>query len=138
MPILSSSNPSFLPSPSFLRSGKQNSCFFLLSSRSSPSSSLSAESWTKIGSTQFVKLQARLVVRASVAESQPSKQEGEGKEEGEEELEEYEVELEKPYGLKFVKGRDGGTYIDAIAPGGNADNSGVFAVGDKVIATRSL
>lgn len=50
--------------------------------------------------------------------------------------EEYEVELEQPYGLKFAKGRDGGTYIDAIAPGGFADKTGVFTVGDKVIATR--
>lgn len=84
-----------------------------------------------MGGAPLVKLQARLVVRASVAESQPSKQGGE------EEQEEYEVELEKPYGLKFAKGRDGGIYIDAIAPGGLADKSGVFTVGDKVIATRS-
>ena len=46
------------------------------------------------------------------------------------------MELEQPYGLKFVKGRDGGTYIDAIAPGGAADKTGLFTVGDKVIATR--
>eukprot|EP01018_Ginkgo_biloba_P023297 Gb_30399 [translate_table: standard] len=52
------------------------------------------------------------------------------------EYEEYEVELEKPIGLKFYKGADRGTYIDAIAPGGNADKSKMFQVGDKVIATR--
>ncbi|XP_022958629.1 protein MET1, chloroplastic [Cucurbita moschata] len=52
--------------------------------------------------------------------------------------EEYEVELEQPYGLKFVKGRDGGTYIDAIAPGGAADKTGLFTVGDKVIATSAV
>lgn len=63
-----------------------------------------------------------------------SKQESEGKEG--EQYEEYEVELDQPYGLKFVKGRDGGTYIDAIAPGGSADKTGAFTVGDKVIATR--
>lgn len=50
----------------------------------------------------------------------------------------YEVELVQPYGLKFRKGRDGGTYIDAIAPGGSADKTGLFTVGDKVIATRYL
>lgn len=50
--------------------------------------------------------------------------------------EEYEVEIDQPYGLKFAKGRDGGTYIDAIAPGGSADKTGLFTVGDKVIATR--
>lgn len=47
------------------------------------------------------------------------------------------MEIEQPFGLKFAKGRDGGTYIDAIAPGGSADKAGVFNVGDKVIATRS-
>lgn len=60
----------------------------------------------------------------------------ESKEEGKEEFEEYEVEIVQPYGLKFVKGRDGGTYIDAIAPGGFADQTKMFTVGDKVIATR--
>ncbi|KZV37767.1 hypothetical protein F511_31149 [Dorcoceras hygrometricum] len=55
-----------------------------------------------------------------------------------EQYEEYEVELIQPYGLKFVKGRDGGTYIDAIAAGGSADKSGMFSVGDKVIATSAV
>ncbi|KAJ6836524.1 uncharacterized protein M6B38_326560 [Iris pallida] len=79
-----------------------------------------------------------VVARASPAtESQPSKPEGGGGE-GEVEIEEYEVELDKPYGLKFAKGRDGGTYIDAIAPGGAADKTGKFSVGDKVIATSAV
>jgi len=69
--------------------------------------------------------------------SEASKQESDkGEEEEEEPYEEYEVEIEQPYGLKFAKGRDGGTYIDAIAPGGSADKAGVFTVGDRVIATR--
>ncbi|KAL9248428.1 hypothetical protein vseg_021751 [Gypsophila vaccaria] len=51
---------------------------------------------------------------------------------------EYEVELEQPYGLKFAKGRDGSTYIDAIAPGLSADKTGMFTVGDKVIATSAV
>ncbi|CAN4087804.1 unnamed protein product [Withania somnifera] len=50
----------------------------------------------------------------------------------------YEVEIVQPYGLKFTKGRDGGTYIDAIAPGSSADKTGKFAVGDKVIATSAV
>ena len=50
--------------------------------------------------------------------------------------EEYEVELEKPIGLKFYKGQDGGVYIDAIAPGGGADKTKQFTPGDRVIATR--
>lgn len=54
------------------------------------------------------------------------------------EYEEYEVELIQPFGLKFVKGRDGGTYIDAIADGGSADKSGKFSVGDRVIATSAV
>ncbi|KAJ9697683.1 hypothetical protein PVL29_007009 [Vitis rotundifolia] len=75
-----------------------------------------------------------LVVRASETESsQTSKSESE-----EEEYEEYEVELVQPYGLKFAKGRDGGTYIDAIAPGGYADKTKMFTVGDKVLATSAV
>ncbi|XP_073145628.1 protein MET1, chloroplastic [Henckelia pumila] len=67
-----------------------------------------------------------LVVRASKPEPTDSA------------YEEYEVELIQPYGLKFVKGRDGGTYIDAIADGGSADKSGKFSVGDRVIATSAV
>ncbi|KAG0557726.1 hypothetical protein M758_11G148200 [Ceratodon purpureus] len=50
----------------------------------------------------------------------------------------YEVELEKPWGLRFYKGADGGTYIDAIAPGGSADRTGAFTPGDKVIETSAM
>lgn len=50
----------------------------------------------------------------------------------------YEVELEKPWGLRFYKGADGGTYIDAIAPGGSADKTGKFMPGDKVIETSAM
>lgn len=46
--------------------------------------------------------------------------------------------MEQPYGLKFFKGRDGGTYIDAILPGGAADKTGLFTVGDKVLATSAV
>ncbi|XP_021891126.1 protein MET1, chloroplastic [Carica papaya] len=79
------------------------------------------------------------IVKASETESQASKPEGasEGGE-GEDKYEEYEVELEQPYGLKFFKGRDGGTYIDAILPGGAADKTGLFTVGDKVLATSAV
>ncbi|KAK3409653.1 hypothetical protein EUGRSUZ_J01758 [Eucalyptus grandis] len=82
---------------------------------------------------------SNLVVKASETESQTSPEAAEGGGgEGEEEYEEYEVEIEQPYGLRFVKGRDGGTYIDAIAPGGSADKTGVFTVGDKVLATSAV
>ncbi|KAJ4889792.1 hypothetical protein Rs2_29540 [Raphanus sativus] len=63
---------------------------------------------------------------------------GEGNEEEEEKYETYEIEVEQPYGLKFRKGRDGGTYIDAILPGGFADKTGKFTVGDRVIATSAV
>lgn len=82
-----------------------------------------------------------LIVKASETESQTSKSES-GSEGGDgdqqEQYEEYEVELVQPYGLKFIKGRDGGTYIDAIAQGGSADKTGVFTVGDKVLATSAV
>lgn len=64
--------------------------------------------------------------------------EGSGSNPTEMQVEEYEVELEKPIGLKFYKGSDRGTYIDAIAPGGNADKTKMFTVGDKVIATSAV
>lgn len=50
----------------------------------------------------------------------------------------YTVELEKPYGIKFYKGTDGSTYIDALAPGQSADRSGKFTVGDKVLETSAV
>jgi len=77
------------------------------------------------------------VVKASSGVGSEASKEDSEKGEGEKEpYEEYEVEIDQPYGIKFVKGRDGGTYIDAIAPGGSADKAGVFTVGDKVLATR--
>ncbi|KAG2640200.1 hypothetical protein PVAP13_2KG057700 [Panicum virgatum] len=76
------------------------------------------------------------VVRASSeAEAKPA--EGGGAEE-ERPYEEYEVTIEKPYGLKFSKGRDGGTYVEAILPGAAADKTGQFTVGDKVLATSAV
>lgn len=50
----------------------------------------------------------------------------------------YEVELEKPWGLRFYKGADGGTYVDAVAPGGSADKTGKVQPGDKVIETSAM
>ena len=52
------------------------------------------------------------------------------------ETDEYEVELDRPYGIKFYKGEDGGTYVDALAAGQAAFRTGVIQEGDKVIATR--
>lgn len=79
-----------------------------------------------------------LIVKTSETGYQTPKPGGgsEGGDGDEQQYEGYEVELVQPYGLRFAKGRDGGTYIDAIAPGGSADKSGMFTVGDKVLATR--
>lgn len=71
-----------------------------------------------------------MVVRAMAETSPPSGQPAV--------KETYEVELEKPWGLRFYKGADGGTYIDAVAPGGSADKSGMFTPGDKVIETSAM
>ncbi|KAF7836938.1 protein MET1, chloroplastic [Senna tora] len=79
-----------------------------------------------------------VVKASSELGSETSKQDSEAGEGEEQPYEEYEVEIEQPYGLKFTKGRDGGTYIDAIAPGGSADKTGKFTVGDKVIATSAV
>lgn len=75
---------------------------------------------------------------AKASETESKAETGGEKGEGEEPFEEYEVEIVQPYGLKFRKGRDGGTYIDAIAAGGSADKAGVFSVGDKVLATSAV
>ncbi|XP_044456689.1 protein MET1, chloroplastic isoform X5 [Triticum aestivum] len=79
-----------------------------------------------------------VVVRASSsAQAEPKSGGGDG-DGGQEPYEEYEVEILKPYGLKFAKGRDGGTYIEAIFPGSSAEQTGKFTVGDKVIATSAV
>jgi len=80
---------------------------------------------------------AAAVARASSeAKAEAEAKPAEGGAEEERPYEEYEVTIEKPYGLKFSKGRDGGTYVEAILPGAAADKTGQFTVGDKVLATR--
>ncbi|KAI3706294.1 hypothetical protein L6452_23927 [Arctium lappa] len=91
----------------------------------------------RLGSSSLEK-QSILIVRASKTESSSTESGGEEPATEEERYEEYEVEIEQPYGLKFAKGRDGGTYIDAIAPGGSADKTKMFSVGDRVIATSAV
>ncbi|KAL8122308.1 hypothetical protein AgCh_018884 [Apium graveolens] len=89
-------------------------------------------------STKQAQLARACVWRVKALDEKQTAESSDSKEEGKEEYEEYEVEIVQPYGLKFVKGRDGGTYIDAIAPGGFADQTKMFAVGDKVIATSAV
>lgn len=134
MSVAAITNPSLCSSPPLQRTKPINKQYY------STNISLSFKgSLAYVSSAQLSK-RLDFVLRASSAtESQPSKSEGEGGEGGEEvQFEEYEVEIEKPYGLKFAKGRDGGTYIDVIFPGGSADKAGVFSVGDKVIATSAV
>lgn len=47
-------------------------------------------------------------------EAQTAKSSESEQEKKEEEYEEYQVEIVQPYGLKFVKGRDGGTYTCTV------------------------
>lgn len=129
MSVAAITNPSLCSSPPLQRTKLITKQYYSSNVNLSSKGSLAL-----VSSVQFGK-RAYIVSRASSAtESQPSESEGEGVEEVQ--FEEYEVEIEKPYGLKFAKGRDGGTYIDAIFPGGSADKAGVFSVGDQVIATR--
>lgn len=108
----------------------QTKCFFFKSNALCLSNS-SCFSSTLLGKPSV------LIAKASETDAQMAESKG-GEGGGEEEYEEYEVEIVQPYGLKFAKGRDGRTYIDAIAPGGSADKTGKFTVGDKVLATSAV
>ncbi|XP_058086929.1 protein MET1, chloroplastic [Magnolia sinica] len=114
---------------------KQNPCLPFLSKHPFSKTFSFPYSSLRFSTTQLAKPSISIIRASSAAasESEPSKSDND-----QGEWEQYEVELDKPYGLKFVKGRDGGTYIDAILPGGVADKSGMFTVGDKVIATSAV
>ncbi|KAL8170900.1 hypothetical protein V2J09_022704 [Rumex salicifolius] len=109
---------------------------FPLASPLSVHNSVLWSSW-KIASMNAQTQQKSKDMRVRASESTAKTTESEPGEE-EEPYEEYEVEIEQPIGLRFAKGRDGGTYIDAIAPGGSADKTGKFTVGDKVLATSAV
>lgn len=120
------------PSSSYSTPGCSSKACFRMCRRSQVSISRSGSSSFLGGVTGFQSrsdalphTQARVAARAMATESAPAVQ-----------YEEYEVELEKPWGLKFYKGSDGGTYVDAIQIGSSADKSGVITPGDKVLATR--
>ncbi|KAF8092110.1 hypothetical protein N665_0424s0042, partial [Sinapis alba] len=113
-------SPSLITQPSFV----SEKCLFLSSSLSS------------LCNTHLSKLR-NLALKALESDS-TAKTEEKDDEEEEEKYETYEVEVEQPYGLKFRKGRDGGTYIDTILPGGFADKTEKFTVGDRVIATSTV
>ncbi|CAL5076664.1 unnamed protein product [Urochloa decumbens] len=85
-----------------------------------------------------VRASSEAKAEAEAETAKPAEGGGGGGEEEERPYEEYEVTIEKPYGLKFAKGRDGGTYIQAIFPGAAAERTGQFTVGDKVLATSSV
>lgn len=123
------SYPSLISSPPLPRT--INSPFLITYFKQIPLKNHQVSSFSiKIGNLSSGK-QSVLIVKAAGENGEESVTE-------EEKYEEYEVEIEQPYGLKFAKGRDGGTYIDAIAPGGSADKTKMFEVGDKVIATRYM
>lgn len=141
MSLAPSSYPSLYSSPSLPRTQqtKQNPSLITQTNFISAKSLFLSSNSTSLCNTHVAK-RRNLVLKASETESTAKTEAGGGGGEGEEEEEEnyetYEVEVEQPYGLKFRKGRDGGTYIDAILPGGSADKTGKFTVGDRVIATR--
>ncbi|KAL1193003.1 Protein MET1 [Cardamine amara subsp. amara] len=136
MSLAPSSYSSLYSSPSLPRTQqtKQNPSLITQSSFISAKSLFLSSNSITLCNTHVAKRQ-NLALKASETES-TAKTEGEGEEE--EKYERYEVEVEQPYGLKFRKGRDGGTYIDAILPGGSADKTGKFTVGDRVIATSAV
>lgn len=129
-PSLCSSPP--LPRPT--QTNKQNPSLISTQFKQSLCKNHSIQSISISSSNTHLPKPCLWVVKASETES-PATKSGSGEEE---KYEEYEVEIVQPYGLKFAKGRDGGTYIDAIAPGGSADQTKRFTVGDKVIATSAV
>ncbi|XP_010462398.1 PREDICTED: uncharacterized protein LOC104742986 isoform X3 [Camelina sativa] len=141
MSLAPSSYPSLYSSPSLPRTQqtKQNPSLITQSSFISAKSLFLSSNSTSLCNTHVAK-RRNLALKASETESTAKTEAGDGGEgEGEEEkYETYEIEVEQPYGLKFRKGRDGGTYIDAILPGGSADKTGKFTVGDRVIATSAV
>lgn len=129
-PLLSS--PSHLPRTTSSSSNARPARLHLLSAKLLPPPFLDQG---------CLRMQSAFVVRASSssAKAETKSEGGEGEGENEEEpYEEYEVVIDKPYGLKFTKGRDGGTYIEAIFPGTSADKTGKFTVGDKVLSTSAV
>ena len=47
----------------------------------------------------------------------------------------YEITLDKPLGIAFTEGSDGGVVVDYLVEGGNADKSGAIKPGDVLLAT---
>mmetsp|Transcript_13835 Transcript_13835/g.31718 ORF Transcript_13835/g.31718 Transcript_13835/m.31718 type:complete len:215 (-) Transcript_13835:16-660(-) len=49
----------------------------------------------------------------------------------------YEVELDKPLGIAFEEGDNGGVVVDFLVEGGNAEQSGAIKPGDVLLATTA-
>ncbi|KAK1390947.1 PDZ domain-containing protein [Heracleum sosnowskyi] len=131
-------NPSLCSSPPLPRSRNLTNKLSSLVSLSSNNTQVKNHGISACYCKKAAHLARACVRRVKALDEKQTAESSESKEEGKEEDEEYEVEIVQPYGLKFVKGRDGGTYIDAIAPGGFADQTKMFTVGDKVIATSAV
>ncbi|KAG6549198.1 hypothetical protein Mapa_009184 [Marchantia paleacea] len=109
-------------------------------SSSSPVARASVQGFSKStfgGSAQSLKVQHN-AVKICFSGSLIVRAMADTKSEAPKEPEYFEVELEKPYGLRFYKGGDGGTYIDQIFPGSNADLTKMFTPGDRVISTSAV
>lgn len=143
MSLASGSCTSLCSSPSLPTTSptlaKQNPSFCALLRHTQAKNQLFLTASLAVSDTRRLKHSNFFAAKASETEA---KTEGEKAEEEalppEDKYEEYEVVLDQPYGLRFTKGRDSGTYIDAIAPGAAADKTGLFTVGDKVLATSAV
>lgn len=49
----------------------------------------------------------------------------------------YEVKIDKPLGIAFTEGDDGGVIVDYLVEGGNAELSGAIQPGDVLLATTA-
>ena len=49
----------------------------------------------------------------------------------------YEIEINKPLGIAFIEGDDGGVQVDYLVEGGNAELSGKIKPGDVLLATTA-
>ncbi|GAQ88883.1 protein containing PDZ domain, a K-box domain, and a TPR region [Klebsormidium nitens] len=121
----------------YSRSGVAGPCHSPTLQRSGPAGAAQSAAAAALRSSSFAGRQVagkqcRGVATRKLTAGRPGARAAEAKDD------EYVVTLEKPVGLNFYRGNDGGTYIDKIQPGGSADATGLFTVGDKVLETSAV
>lgn len=108
-------------------------CAHLQSSSSARQSGISYNSSSSFLGNNLVCKQSQSFVARSSREASPSVSTVSSAEETT-----YVVELQKPYGLRFYKGDDGATYVEAIAENSPAQLGGLITEGDKVLETSAI